>query len=32
MNNIEQNALRIAELTDYDKWWLDNIKELLICR
>ena len=32
MTNIEQNALRIAELLDYDKWRLDNIKEVLICR
>lgn len=32
MINIEKNALRIAELLEYDKWRLDNIQDVLICR
>ena len=32
MNKLETNALRIAELLEYDEWRLNNIQDVLICR
>lgn len=32
MNKLQTNALRIAELLEYDEWRLNNIQDVLICR